>query len=239
MWRWDQQEPFGDSAANEDPDGDSISFSFAMRFPGQYFDRETNLAYNVFRDYDEASGRYVEAEPLGLAVEINLYRYGWSNPLSVIDIDGRAPSIMVGRSASYGVSATLPLGFVPFVSISGGAGFSIRQCCNPSGKVVNQWLFKLRFGVGAGASFKASATGRGVAPLMQIGGFPRCLSNATTKPLGSIDIVAGLFSARYNIDERILNVGIAGGGGLSAVLNLGERTWVLSESVSPECCKPH
>ena len=47
VWRWDQAEPFGDSVANEDPDGNSVGFSFPQRFPGQYYDAETNLHYKT------------------------------------------------------------------------------------------------------------------------------------------------------------------------------------------------
>lgn len=32
------------------------TFEFSLRFPGQYFDGETNLAYNMLRDY--SSGKY-------------------------------------------------------------------------------------------------------------------------------------------------------------------------------------
>ena len=91
MWRWDQQEPFGDSVPNEDPDGDSIAFSFPMRFPGQYADSETGTAYNFFRDYDPRVGRYVQAEPLGVYGDINLYRYAKVNPLVYVDVNGFWP----------------------------------------------------------------------------------------------------------------------------------------------------
>jgi len=50
--------------ANENPAGQG-QFGFSLRFPGQYYDRETNLHYNVFRDYDPAIGRYLEADPIG------------------------------------------------------------------------------------------------------------------------------------------------------------------------------
>jgi RHS repeat-associated protein len=63
VWRWDQGEPFENDVPNADPDGDGIAFDFPLRFPGQYFDRETNLAYNVARDYDAGTGRYIEADP--------------------------------------------------------------------------------------------------------------------------------------------------------------------------------
>src|SRR5574341_317703 len=35
-----------------------------LRFPGQYFDAETGLLYNYFRDYNPAIGKYIEADPL-------------------------------------------------------------------------------------------------------------------------------------------------------------------------------
>jgi len=37
-----------------------------LRFPGQYYDVETELHYNYFRDYDPTIGRYVESDPIGL-----------------------------------------------------------------------------------------------------------------------------------------------------------------------------
>jgi RHS repeat-associated protein len=57
--------------------------------PGQYFDKETNLHYNGARDYDPAIGRTIQPEPLGLAGDINLYRYARDNPLTYFDPDGR------------------------------------------------------------------------------------------------------------------------------------------------------
>lgn len=37
-----------------------------VRLPGQYFDTETGLNYNYFRDYEPGTGRYVEFDPIGL-----------------------------------------------------------------------------------------------------------------------------------------------------------------------------
>lgn len=36
-----------------------------LRFPGQYFDAETDFHYNYFRDYDSSSGRYIQSDPIG------------------------------------------------------------------------------------------------------------------------------------------------------------------------------
>lgn len=81
VWRWDQDEPFGASPPNEDPDGNSVTYVMPLRFPGQYLDKETNLHYNYFRDYDPAIGRYIQSDPIGLTGGFNPYAYVRSNPL--------------------------------------------------------------------------------------------------------------------------------------------------------------
>jgi RHS repeat-associated protein len=53
--------------------------------PGQYYDAETELNYNYFRDYDPTTGRYVESDPIGLDGGINTYAYVGSNPLGHVD----------------------------------------------------------------------------------------------------------------------------------------------------------
>jgi RHS repeat-associated protein len=47
------------------------AFEFPLRFPGQYADKETNLYYNYFRDYDSLIGRYVESDPIGIGGGLN------------------------------------------------------------------------------------------------------------------------------------------------------------------------
>jgi RHS repeat-associated protein len=89
IWRWDS-DPFGTTAANEDPDGNKKKFSYNLRFPGQYFDKETGLHYNYFRDYDPKIGRYVQSDPIGLAGGLNPYIYVGNNPLRWVDPLGLA-----------------------------------------------------------------------------------------------------------------------------------------------------
>jgi RHS repeat-associated protein len=64
------------------------SWENRLRFPGQYYDEESNHYYNYKRDYDPSTGRYLESDPLGLAGGINTYLYANANPLSWIDPDG-------------------------------------------------------------------------------------------------------------------------------------------------------
>lgn len=72
VWRWDAADPFGLAQPNENPSGVG-GFIYNPRFPGQLYDRETNLHYNYFRDYDPQLGRYVESDPIGLAGGVNTY----------------------------------------------------------------------------------------------------------------------------------------------------------------------
>ena len=89
LWRWDNEEPFGQTAANEDPDGDGFNLAFNLRFPGQYFDAETNNHYNYFRDYNPETGRYIESDPIGLEGGLNTFGYVEATPLTKSDPEGK------------------------------------------------------------------------------------------------------------------------------------------------------
>src|SRR5262249_3939078 len=65
-------------------------------FPGQYFDAETGLYYNGFRDYSPGIGRYIESDPIGLAGGLNLYAYGANDPIGGIAPDGLQPRLCLG-----------------------------------------------------------------------------------------------------------------------------------------------
>src|SRR6266850_1424379 len=98
VWRWDNDDPFGANMANENPSGLG-SFTCNLRFSGQYFDRETNLAYNYFRDYSPEVGRYIQSDPSGLRAGLNTYAYVGGSPLQWTDPYGLEGQ---GFSTRYG-----------------------------------------------------------------------------------------------------------------------------------------
>ncbi|MFE3635309.1 putative T7SS-secreted protein [Streptomyces sp. NPDC059168] len=61
-----------------------------LRFPGQYYDPETGLHYNLFRHYDPETGRYTSPDPLGLAPAPNPLGYV-DNPYTGCDPLGLMP----------------------------------------------------------------------------------------------------------------------------------------------------
>ncbi len=60
----------------------------ATRFPGQWFQSESGLHQNWMRDYDPTTGRYLEADPLGLVDGASVYGYVRGNPGRWIDPTG-------------------------------------------------------------------------------------------------------------------------------------------------------
>jgi RHS repeat-associated protein len=59
-----------------------------LRFPGQYFQIETGLAYNWHRSYDPVTGRYTQPDPLGFVDGPSVYAYAGSSPWMFTDREG-------------------------------------------------------------------------------------------------------------------------------------------------------
>ncbi|WP_369818125.1 RHS repeat-associated core domain-containing protein [Acidovorax sp. Root219] len=64
--------------------------TFNLRYPGQYYDKESNLHYNYFRSYSAERGRYTQADPIGLDGGFNRFGYVDGNPLLYTDPTGEA-----------------------------------------------------------------------------------------------------------------------------------------------------
>jgi RHS repeat-associated protein len=59
--------------------------TFNLRYPGQYFDQESNLHYNLNRSYCPGCGRYTQSDPIDLQGGWNRFSYVGQNPLSFTD----------------------------------------------------------------------------------------------------------------------------------------------------------
>lgn len=82
-WRRDVT-PHGVGTPNQNPENLGV-FVYSLRAPGQVGDAESGLFYNYYRDYDPATGRYVESDPIGLGGGINTYAYVLNNPVMHVD----------------------------------------------------------------------------------------------------------------------------------------------------------
>lgn len=84
VWRA-QYRPFGAAVIDEDPDRDGQAVALNLRFPGQYADAESDTYYNILRDYDPHTGRYLTSDPVGLAGGLNSFGYAGQDPVNAID----------------------------------------------------------------------------------------------------------------------------------------------------------
>ena len=98
VWRW-EPDGYGRTAPNEDVDGDGKKLTLNVRFPGMYSDRESGLFYNWHRYYSPRLGRYISADPIGLAGGINSFGYVGGNPVKYTDPQGLQVGGAVGGSA--------------------------------------------------------------------------------------------------------------------------------------------
>lgn len=125
-WNW-LAEPFGTTAPNTNPQSLG-AFTFNLRFPGQYADSESGLFYNYFRDYDAASGRYTQSDPIGLAGgSWSPYTYVNGDPARRSDATGLCPvCVLVGFGLIVNEIATADVPIIGGSAAKAGATFAGR-----------------------------------------------------------------------------------------------------------------
>ncbi len=58
---------------------------FNLRLPGQYYDAESGLHQNLYRNYDPEVGHYLEPDPLGPVSSNDVFGYANQNPRQFVD----------------------------------------------------------------------------------------------------------------------------------------------------------
>ena len=79
VWGY-QGNPFGEQQPTS-----STGYVLNLRYPGQYYDAETETVYNGFRNYEPGLGRYLQSDPIGLNGGISTYAYVHNNPIQRVD----------------------------------------------------------------------------------------------------------------------------------------------------------
>jgi RHS repeat-associated protein len=100
VWQWPysgfgNNKPTGVVAASTTSGAASIEGAKAAievnhRFPGQYFDIESELTFNFHRSFQLRSGRYSQPDPVGISGGLSRFAYADSNPISKVDPEGLA-----------------------------------------------------------------------------------------------------------------------------------------------------
>ncbi|WP_172424269.1 RHS repeat domain-containing protein [Vandammella animalimorsus] len=90
----------------------NASTEINIRFPGQYYDKETGTHYNFHRDYDPSTGRYLQSDPIGLRGGINMFSYTNNSPINFFDELG-----LKARMCCRAIPATLNIAYHCFIDI--------------------------------------------------------------------------------------------------------------------------
>jgi RHS repeat-associated protein len=206
-----------------------------VRFPGQYFDDETGLHYNWHRFYDPETGRYISADPIGLAGEdVNLFSYVGQDPINWIDPWGLLRNHGRNGPPPNHFKEPRPYTIGGGFYYGGGMDMSYTEtiCCKNNSKY-SVTYFTICGGVGAAVSIGKLPT-PSVAPNGSYSVKNNCPRNRTYY-INQADKV--LFSANVQIDNQGMNAGgsVGWSGGIGGKWAICGDT-IISEKKISDCC---
>ena len=114
----------------------SEAVTFNLRYPGQQWDEETQLSYNLNRYYDPPIGRYIQSDLIGLDGGANRFVYAGGDPLSRIDPLGLADMNIFSpndRTPYSGANKWNPMGYF---SVAGHGNGSIITNLDRNNRIV-------------------------------------------------------------------------------------------------------
>lgn len=218
VWRWDG-DPFGNRAPTNPSGG---IYTYSLRMPGQQYERYGGYYYNWMRDYDPYTGRYIQADPIGLSGGLSRYTYVGGNPISLVDATGLA-----GVTFSFGGEVTVGPG-----AAAGSGGYFAFDTRTSGAMTYTGTMYGLNSGVGfsIGAFF-----GKGI----------DLLQGSATSANFSIAALALSLTFSNNYKDGILGLtGISVGAGASLPIGLSvgtTNTKIISEGAylppKPAACQ--
>ena len=208
VWRWTfAASAFGENLPNEQPGG-SAPFKLNLRFPGQYYDAESGMHYNYFRDYEPGTGRYVESDPIGLRGGISTYGYALASPLEFSDPTGEASVLgaaAVGCVAGCLANVGAPFGKCVYSGLQ--KGDSLEECnrdCKPTFCAFVNQCFQGCLAGGLLAGVAGAALGGSMTATygVMVGGGTSVLAGSLYKEVFKFD-VCGALSGLGPTGERL------------------------------------
>ncbi len=146
---------------------------FNLRYPGQVFDKESNLSYNYFRSYRASDGRYTQSDPIGLEGGWNRFGYSLQNPFRYFDPQGLWEVTVefygpVGGGISFGRDPNTGQGFLGCkVGVGFGGGVTYDPLGGrPGGSSATPGKGGLTLGIAVDAGGTVGAGGVGVSGQM-------------------------------------------------------------------------
>ena len=77
------------------------SYGDRFKYAGMEYDSAIGIYYDQARNYNPATGRFLQQDPLGLAAgDVNVYRYVGNNPATLTDPSGLRPAVAQGTGGS-------------------------------------------------------------------------------------------------------------------------------------------